>query len=73
MPGLLKPSACCPVCDVPIVALVDESSTYGVKRKFYHDKDPQASRKARRPLLCRLNYTDHAVAALDRRLLEVSL
>ncbi len=75
MPGQLKSSACCPVCGVPLVALVDESSSAGVRRKFYHDKDPQASAKARRPLPCTKvfgsSFIDCESAQRERRALEV--
>ncbi len=71
MPGLLKASACCPVCGVPLVALVDETNSAGVRRKFYHDKDPEASPKVRRPLPCVEYYADYDLAQRDRKALEV--
>lgn len=55
MPGKLKSSACCPVCGIPLIALCDETTSARVRRKFYHDKDPQ----------------DFELAQRERRALEV--
>ncbi len=71
MPGQLRSDAACPVCGVPLLGLMDETSADTVKRTFYHDKDPQASRKARRPLPCKQRYTDKAMADRLRRTLEI--
>jgi hypothetical protein len=72
MPGQLKADAVCPVCSVPIRALMDETSARGVKRVLYHDKDPQRSPKCRRPLPCHQNFESLATAQRERRLLEVA-
>ncbi len=72
MPGQLRTDVRCPVCGVPLVALADETSASGVKRVLYHDKDPEASPKARRPLPCRLRFGNLKQAQYERRLLEVA-
>ena len=71
MPGELKPRAKCPLCKVPLVALVDETTRRRVKRTYYHDKDPEASTRARRPLPCKQTFTNFAKASRERRALEV--
>ena len=71
MPGELKPGAVCPKCGDPLLALVDTSSTAGVKREYYHDRWPGASPKGRRKRRCVRYFTDHAAAARERRRLEI--
>jgi hypothetical protein len=71
MPGQLKPDARCPLCEVPLLALVDTSNSEGVKRQYFHDKDPQASPRARRPLPCKQYFASHVKASIERYALEV--
>lgn len=73
MPGQLRSNACCPLCAVPLIALVDTSSSDGVARKYYHDKDPNISRKCRRPRPCKQFFVSHVKAALERQSLEVPI
>jgi hypothetical protein len=71
MPGDLKPDAKCPLCGVPLIALVDTSNTDGVERRYYHDKDPEASPKARRPNPHKQYFVSHVEASLERQGLEI--
>jgi hypothetical protein len=56
---------------VPLIALVDTTNSQGVKRKYFHDKDPEASPKARRPNPCAKNFNDFDLAAKERNGLEI--
>jgi hypothetical protein len=68
MPGLLRPDAVCPMCEDPLEALVDESSSDGVKRTYYHGKRHP---KVRRQLPCKQTFISHVKAHLEREMLEV--
>jgi hypothetical protein len=71
MPGQLRPEARCPLCEVPLVGLVDTSNSDGVAREYFHDKDPEASPRARRPLPCKQYFVSHVKAQLERAGLEL--
>lgn len=69
MPGELTPDAACPMCGLPLIALVDESGTVNsipsVHRTYYHSTNP--------PTHCVRFFTDHRgllIAHTERRLLE---
>ncbi len=66
MPGLLKPSAKCPMCGDGLTALVDTTSSTRVRREFFHEKHGAARR--RRP--CVKLYFDYRRATRERRVLE---
>ncbi len=71
MRGTLRPDAHCPVCGLPLDALVDETSGAGVVRKYFHGKDP----KRRRPNPCVRGFAgaDIPKASAERRGLEVGI
>lgn len=72
MPAPLKPDARCPKCGVPIRAVVWTTNPAGVvpegSAKFYHDKDPEASPRCRRPLPCTLQLSKDLERDLRREL-----
>jgi hypothetical protein len=67
MPGLLKPSARCPMCGDALAALVDTSNSLGVVREYFHEK---GSPKARRRRRCKRFFGDHDMARAERSGLE---
>lgn len=67
MPGQLKRSARCPLCGDGLAALVDESSTGGVRREYYHERGSPKARRRR----CVKWFSDREDAAAERRGLEV--
>lgn len=69
MPGLLKSTARCPQCGDPLRALVDQTSFEHVRRTYYHDKRHP---KVRRMMPCKMLFDNHALAARERRNLEVT-
>jgi len=80
MPGLLKKDARCPICWIPICAIVDESNSERIKREYYHEKGfaldedgrvIQVSVKARRARRCTATFTNRAAARIERQSLEV--
>lgn len=68
MPGLLRPDAVCPLCEEPLVGLVDQTNSDGVKRTYYHGKSHP---KRRRALPCKQTFVSHVRAAIERQSLEV--
>ena len=66
MPGELKPDARCPMCDTPLVALVDTTNLGGVSREYFHQRPIIGRRK--RP--CWKLFKNHALARRERRSLE---
>ena len=75
MPGQLKPSARCPWCHTPLLAIFDTSTKQSVTREYFHQKGydgrDQISPKARRKRRCVAVFVDHDKAARERRRLEV--
>lgn len=69
MPGLLKPTARCPECGDPLLALSDLTSSDGVDREYYHERLPSKPRCRR---FCKAHFDSFAVAQIERRALEVS-
>lgn len=68
MPGELKPTAQCPLCEEPLDAIVDETSADGVKRIYYHGKSLP---KRRRALPCKQFFTSYVKAHEERAGLEI--
>jgi hypothetical protein len=70
MPGQLRSNVTCPVCGLPLDALTDSTDSSGVKRKYYHGKDPQNPKlRCRNP--CKMFFDSLEVAQTERRSLEV--
>lgn len=67
MPGQLKSSARCPICNSPLLFLCDLTSSKSVTREYFHGKPKQGRHKRR----CRFVFTDLVEAARERRGLEV--
>jgi len=67
MPGLLKPSAACPQCIQPLVAIVDTSNSERVIREYFHAKPI----RGRRSPPCKQTFTDLDAAAIERKRLEI--
>ena len=71
MPGLLRPSARCPMCDTPLLGLVDTTRSrwdrVTVTREYSHEKPEIGRRKGR----CVKVFTNYEIAQRELRRLEV--
>lgn len=67
MPGLLKDSAACPVCNVKVEAVIRTTTAAGVVAEYFHER-PSAGRRKRR---CSSRVT-HAADAVIRARMNVA-
>jgi hypothetical protein len=67
MPGLLKPSARCPCCGVPLLGLADLTTSTSVTREYFHEKEGPERRRSK----CTKRFSDLKAAANERSGLEV--
>jgi hypothetical protein len=71
MPGLLKPSAVCPVCSDALMWIVDNTSFERVRREYFHQKSSPHVRRRRRCVRVFDGYEELKAAARERKALEV--